>query len=198
MQPRRHDPTTATPAFGEQVAQWRLQLRTEVKKASALPTAMFDVCDPMVETRLVETVESMLACLQEPAPEVVEQAAGEQRIERVVAAELQQLPQHLRHADASAPSLDDGLQDEYFAVLIDTAAAAEPGARATAGRLLARDFAPRADAASDDAADELWRCTQAAVAGEAGAEAQLAELCKRIAAGALQRPSEAGPHGAST
>ena len=92
MLQRRPEPTPTGPAFGEAVAQWHLALRTEVKKSSALPTAMFDACDPMVETRLVETAESMLACLQEPAPRLAQPAAGELRIEHVDAARGHPLP----------------------------------------------------------------------------------------------------------
>ena len=185
----------ATPAFGETVAQWRLTMRTEVKKASALPTAMFDACDPMLETRLVETAESMLACLQEPAPSVAEQPTGEQRIEQVSSAELRLLPRLMQRVDAGPLSLDDGLQAEYFAVLIDTWSQPEGRSRATAARRLTRDFAPGTPDALDDAAAELWQCTQAALAGDADADARLHDVCKRIAAGAIvqqaQRPDGA-------
>ena len=44
----------ANDGFREAVAQWRLNLRTEVKKSSSRPSAMFDASDPMPETGLAE------------------------------------------------------------------------------------------------------------------------------------------------
>ena len=193
MQPRHQDATPAGPAFGEAVAQWRLDLRTEVKKASALPTAMFDACDPMIETQLVDAAESMLACLQQPAPSLSIQTTGELRIELVEAAELRRLPQLLQQGGAPLLRLDDGLQAEYFAVLLDSWAQPESSSRQTAARLLARDFAPGSNGQTEWDAGELWSCTQAVLAGEGDADGRLAELCKRIAAAAiLQQDGEPG------
>ena len=139
----------------------------------------------------------MLACLQQPAPKLTVQADGEQRTERVSAAELQRLPHLLQSTADDALSLDDGLQAECFAVLVDLAQQGDATTRTNAAQLLARDFAPDADAALDGATAELWACTQAAIRGDAEADARLADLCRSIAAGALATPAASGPHAAA-
>lgn len=181
MSQRHLDSQQAVPTFGEAVAQWRLALRTEVKRSSSLPTSMFDACDPMLETRLAETTEAMLALLHEPDQAIAQPAElGEKRLEKVSAAELAALPNLVRGSGCdAAPSLDvdDGLDAEYLGVLTDTCATADGQARAGAASLLVRDFGIAPDFDLDHATRELATTIQ----GTTGAET-IDEVCRRVAA----------------
>lgn len=166
------------PAYGEAVAQWRLQLRTEVKRASSLPTSMFDACDPMLETRLAETTEAMLARLHEPdAAMSAPRDDGEKRLEQVAADELALLPGRLGDGhDARPLGIDDDLAAEYLGVLTDTCASATGAARDGAAHLLVRDFDvdPNVDLATSAA--------QIAAALQDERTADLDQICARVAA----------------
>ena len=171
-------------SFREAIANWRLALHTEVKRASSLPTAMFDACDPMLETRLAETTEAMLAHLHRPAPhdaEAPDDESAEQRLETVAADELRALPRLLPF-DPHAPDLLTGLGAEYLAVLADACCVATGRPQRAAVEMLCRDFAVRSDADTaqlrqliDDQIDEV-----AGVVRPGDAELEL--ICRRIAA----------------
>ena len=181
MSQRPLDPQHAVPAFGEAVAQWHLALRTEVKRASSLPTSMFDACDPMLETRLAETTEAMLALLHEPDQAIAQPPEqGEKRLEQVAAAELAALPNRVRQngCDAATPlDVDDGLDAEYLGILTDTCATADGQARAGAASLLVRDFGIAPDFDLDRATREL----ATTIHGTTGTET-IDEVCRRVAA----------------
>ena len=181
MSQRPLEPQHAVPAFGEAVAQWRLALRTEVKRASSLPSSMFDACDPMLETRLAETTEAMLALLHEPDQAIAQPAEqGEKRLEQVAAAELAALPNRVRQngCDTAPPlDVDDGLDAEYLGILTDTCATADGQARAGAASLLVRDFGIAPDFDLDRATREL----ATAIRGTTGIET-IDEVCRRVAA----------------
>lgn len=173
--------------FRETVAQWRLHLRTEVKKTSSLPSAMFDACDPMLETRLAESAEAMLACLQEPADHLRDRSTGaDKRLESVSAEDMRNLPAAV---DAVAPApldLGHGLLPEYLGVLTDAAWHATGPALHGAMQLLRRDFGLGAEADAAMLADLLAHQVAQSIAtcpdtSEATAE-QLAAACQRLAA----------------
>lgn len=192
MPQRPLDKPPDVPAYGEAVAQWRLQLRTEVKRASSLPTSMFDACDPMLETRLAETTEAMLACLHEPDAAVASpQQDGEKRLEQVADDELARLPRLLGDGrDARAIGLDDDLVAEYLGVLTDTCTTATGAARHGAAQLLMRDFGiePTADLASS--------ARRIAAALQETSTQELDQACARIAAAiavALQQQEQPPP-----
>lgn len=178
MPQRPLDKPPDVPAYGEAVAQWRLQLRTEVKRASSLPTSMFDACDPMLETRLAETTEAMLARLHEPDATVASpQQDGEKRLEQVAADELVRLPGRLGDGrDARPLGIDDDLAAEYLGVLTDTCTTATGAARHGAAQLLMRDFGidPTADLASS--------ARRIAAALQETHTPELDQVCARIAA----------------
>ncbi len=188
--PRPLDQQPAVPSFGTAVAQWQLALRTEVKRASSLPTSMFDACDPMLETRLAETAEAMLACLQEPDATITQPThPGEKRLEQVATAELSALPARLhRTADEPPVDVDDHLSAEYLGVLTDTCGTAEGAPRHGAAQLLVRDFGitPTAD---------LERCTRELASSLLGAtsQANLDAICHRIAAAVAVAVAGADP-----
>ena len=121
MGPHDHNPDAAT-AFREAISQWQLAARTEVKRASSLPSSMFDATDAMVEARLGETVDVMMRLLQRPnASGTADRASGEhleRRTEQVSTDELQALPGKIRR-DVADADLDDLVASEYLNLLID-------------------------------------------------------------------------------
>ena len=180
MSQRSLDHHHAVPAFGEAVAQWRLALRTEVKRASSLPTSMFDACDPMLETRLAETTEAMLALLHEPDQAIAQpQEQGEKRLEQVSLAELAALPNRIRSGGSAGIRLDvdHGLDVEYLGILTDTCSTADGDARTGAASLLVRDFGIAPDADLERATRELAAGMQDTVQPET-----IDAVCRRIAA----------------
>lgn len=186
----------ANDGFREAVAQWRLNLRTEVKKSSSLPSAMFDACDPMLETRLAESAEAMLACLQEPDDHLRDPGdSAEKRLEHVSPAELRQLPTQVAAIAVVPLDLRTGLLAEYLGILTDTACVANGPAQHGAVQLLQRDFgldrgadiAGLAELLTQQVQDSLAHCADAS---EATAE-QLTVACQRLAAAlALHPPFE--------
>lgn len=192
-------PRGTNEGFREAVAQWRLNLRTEVKKSSSLPSAMFDACDPMLETRLAESAEAMLTCLQEPDGHLRDPGdSHEKRLEQVSPAELQQLPERIAAKDVMPLDLRTGLLAEYLGILTDTACTANGPAQHGAVQLLQRDFALPANADVPAIADLLLQQVQTSLAScdeiaETSAE-ELTVTCQRLAAAlALQPPFEPEP-----
>ncbi len=188
MQPHDHTPDAAT-AFREAISQWQLAARTEVKRASSLPSSMFDATDAMVEARLVETVEVMMRLLQRPGePEAADRASGEhleRRTEQVSTDELQALPGKILR-DVADADLDDLVASEYLNLLIDACTTGDAVVQRGARELLARDFAVPTTADLDEAAAAISRSLQAVGGGDDGGppldRRRLAELCGAIAA----------------
>ena len=109
--------------FEEAIARYQLELQTELKKTSSLPTAMFDASDEMIETQLCQATESILRCLlefQRPADADPQHEA--MTLENVGAREVLEL---LSAAGTNAaeseppPDLDAGRAPEFAAVLAD-------------------------------------------------------------------------------
>lgn len=181
--PWRKPPTSA--GFQEAIAQWHLDVRTEVKKSSSLPTAMFDACDPMLEARLAETAEAMLACLQEPKVQVDTRATArrEKRTELVSQEELRRLPASIAAGGDVHVDLDHGIDAEFLGVLADCCAEAEGTARQSALDLLAREFPADHTADLQTLTQQLWQRVRTTQPGASATDdAQLAEICRRIAA----------------
>ncbi len=184
--------------FHEAIAQWRLNLRTEVKRSSSLPTAMFDACDPMLETRLAESAEAMLACLQEPEAHVAGEPlpVAERRIENVGTDEVLALIQRLGPA-TEPPDLEAILQNEYFSILADACCSADTRVRQSAARLLRRDFALSAPTHLPQLASML--ATQLEAATDGGAHGAPAEdnridtTCQAIVAALAADHDAEGP-----
>jgi hypothetical protein len=193
----------ASDGFREAVAQWRLNVRTEVKKSSSLPSAMFDACDPMLETRLAESAEAMLACLQEPENHLRDPGDSvDKRLEQVSAQELRQLPAQVAAIQVVPLDLRTGLLAEYLGILTDSACVANGPAQHGAVQLLQRDFGLSAGADVAGLAELLTRQVQDSLAhceaaGEATAE-QLAVACQRLAAALALHPPFDPPAGPSS
>lgn len=200
MGPHDHNPDAAT-AFREAISQWQLAARTEVKRASSLPSSMFDATDAMVEARLGETVDVMMRLLQRPnASGTADRASGEhleRRTEQVSTDELQALPGKIRR-DVADADLDDLVASEYLNLLIDACTTGDTAVQRGARELLARDFAVPTTTDLDEAAAAIGRSLQA-VAGEEGGgppldRRRLAELSGAIAATVV---APADPDGAA-
>jgi hypothetical protein len=195
MPQRREEPAQGT-GFTEAIAQWRLQLRTEVKRASSLPSSMFDACDPMLETRLCETAESMLNRLPQPAAGLDRPAAaGEQRIEHVSRDELRRLPHLVQSGPLPPADLDQGLAEEYLAILADLCNADGGTARERAAQLLVGECGLGKDGDLEAAARQLWRLLPGAGESMPDADNELAALCRRLAAAALGHAADRGKNG---
>jgi hypothetical protein len=191
MSERREEPALGT-GFNEALAQWRLRLRTEVKRASSLPSSMFDACDPMLETRLCDTAESMLAHMPLPAPAVTSPLQpGEQRIEQISRDELSRLPSLIANAPAPAPALDAGLEAEHLAILADLTTHASGTASRRAARLLATALGLDPDVDLEAAASQLWQLLPSGAEPMPDADDRLGDLCRRIATTVVALAAEA-------
>lgn len=177
--------------FPETVAQWRLQLRTEVKSSSALPTSVFHARDAQLEAMLAASTEAMLARLQVPAPAVRQPppGVGAQRLEAVPADELRRLPANLAD-DGSSPRLDDHAATEAYGVLTDAALGPDPVAAATATWLLRERLrlAPGADV--EVAAAQLRQCLLGGLAADPAAAEAVAAVARRVVAAAAALPTQ--------
>ncbi len=173
--------------FREAIARWRLDLRTEVKRTSSLPTAMFDACDPMLETRLAETAQAMLARLQGTAPPATatDAAMVEKRLERVTGTDMAKLPRQIAAMADEQLDLEEGLAAEYLGILADACAHASGTAHLGAAHLLARDFAlgPDTDIAvlTELLAREVRKAPERFAKAKACTEEAVHLACTRVA-----------------
>lgn len=201
MPERPRDPREAA-AFHEALSQWRLAARTEVRRSSSLPSSMFDANDPMLEARLAETVDAMLASLQSPPTSADDDEALEQRTEQVTPAELRALPRAVGSRATGGgdgePDLDLGLLAEFRTLLIDACATGNAATAENAAALLATDLADSVDLSTDltRMTCDLHTALAEALATDAGgaaakptaaATARLTGLCEQIAALLLLR-----------
>ncbi len=194
MSQKRHK--QAVPSYPEAVAQWRLDLRTEVKRASALPSSVFSACDPMIESLLAETAESMLALLQEPSPQAAftPPEGEDKRLETVTGDELRALPARIAAGGPTDVHLDAGLTGEYLAVLTDACGSGHETAARGASILLHRDFGIRGNDGCLDETAALQELLDKVIGGN-GDAAQLAEICQRLSAAVIAHQAPADEHG---
>ncbi|MBM3973077.1 MAG: hypothetical protein FJ301_03135 [Planctomycetes bacterium] len=167
--------------FPETVAQWRLQLRTEVKNSSALPTSVFHGRDAQLEAMLAASTEAMLARLQVPTPAVrAASPGGQQRLEAVPADELRALPARLAD-DGTPPQLDDHAAIEALAVLTDAALGADPIAADTARALLRERLGASPGADVEETAARLRQCLLTGLADDPAVAEAIAAVARRVA-----------------
>jgi hypothetical protein len=193
-------PPPPNDCFQAAVAQWRLELRTEIKKASSLPSSMFDACDPMLETRLAETAEAMLKELQDPRA-LPQPAKGiALRTEIIRSDELQRLPSRFAGCDAVPLDLDQGLRDEYLGVLTDLCTNGASRVTGRAAALLHAELDIEIGSGSSSGVDlealtrQLWqRVATITGSGERSGESndELLAICRRLAA-AIAQPKIGG------
>ena len=192
MAASRRNPDEST-AFLEAISQWQLAARTELKRASSLPSSMFDASDPMVEARLAEAVDAMMRRLERPqstpAPANPSGDHLERGTEQVSLEALRALPREIR-VDLDAADLDDRISAEYLNVLIDACTTGDAPVRRAARELLAKDFDVAVDRDLRAASDSLADClTRHASAGAANTQSRrsLEALCAAIAATVVDR-----------
>ncbi|MFK7743152.1 MAG: hypothetical protein AB8H80_22750 [Planctomycetota bacterium] len=184
--------------FRDAISQWQLAARTEVKKSSALPSSMFDACDPMLEARLAESVEHMMQCLHDPVglraareraaeAEAIAGVATEdvgKRTERVTVEELQQLPATIEHSPIRI-NINDGLAAECLGLLVDACTTGDARCQQAARTMLRKDFDIDATRGLDEVTEALqgWlpQLLGSATDDDTVA-ARIAELCGAIAA----------------
>jgi hypothetical protein len=163
--------------FTEAIAHWQLDVQTELKRASSLPTAMFDACDPMLEARLAEATESLFRCLLELD-------------RRELAALLRDAAQG-RFDDTEGPALDENDEGEFYAILAETCSRGPEAGHERAAALLG-GF----DAGDLHDLDRLAAAIERRVAADAPAgddEARaLAAECRRVAAAVARHAGRAG------
>ena len=186
MTGRSHNNTDAR-EYQEAISQWQLAARTEVKKFSSLPSAMFDTCDPMLEACLADSVERMMHRLHEPETQALAESAQNQqielRVEKVTSEELRDL-RKMRHESHETLDLECKASAEYFSLLIDSCTTGDPATQGAARELLQRDFGVETSADLEHATESVLACLRRLLDGSSSEESQqlMAELCQSIAA----------------
>ena len=189
MANRRRTHPDATP-FREAISQWQLAARTEVKRASSLPSSMFDAADGMIEARLAETVETMMRLLQH-APDDPNQrrASGEhleQRAEQVSQEELRAMPTAFGEAKV-AVDLDEHVAAEYFNLLVEVWRTGDAVTAEAARERLLADIPADAAGELDAATTVIAQSLRGIAGGHIDADADLQDLerlCAAVAAAA--------------
>ncbi len=184
--------------FEAAIARHRLDLHTQLKRSTALPSAMFDATDAMLEAQLCAATEGIFQQLLEWDTPQALPTDGEQRLEKVSKHELTGLLIAALHGDfdsnfdGDAPALDEHAASEFAAILAEAAARSVGKAQSRSQQLLTQQNA--ADAATmDDAARAIADGLAAILRGNVGArldgdgdaaceqETALRSLCERIA-----------------
>lgn len=147
--------------YREALAQWRLDVRTQCKRVSSLPTTMFDATDPMLEMRLAEVTETMLHELRSPDIRHMDPEMEDLRLEPIDDTELRLLPERFRSRDTGQVDLLSHLADEYLGILADACQDDDPMLRRQAAGHLTHDFGVTS-ALVDETISEIRQTTIAA------------------------------------
>ena len=191
-----HNHRTDTEHFEAAIARHRLDVQTQLKRSTSLPSAMFDASDAMLEARLCAATEGIFQKLLEwDAPRALP-TDGEQRLEKVHAHELNSLLMAALHgefAKSACPRLDENSATEFAGILAEAAARSVGKPQQRAQELLAKQNATDAHTIDDAAraiADSLAEILRGAghegdrLDGDGDAmdeqEAMLRQLCERI------------------
>ncbi len=182
--------------FEAAIARHRLDLQTQLKRSTSLPSAMFDANDAMLEARLCAATEGIFQKLLEwDAPRALP-TDGEQRLEKVHAHELTALLMAALHgefAKSETPRLDEQSATEFAGILAEAAARSVGKPQQRAQELLAKQNAADAQTIDDAAraiADSLAAILRGAgndgdrLDGDGDAmdeqQSMLRQLCERI------------------
>lgn len=172
-------------SFRDAVSAWQLRARTDVKQNSSLPSGMFDVCDPMLETRLAESVESMLQCLHSPSTPASDDdnptPPTEMRVEHVAPAELQAVPTQFTEA-APDVDFDNGSEQEHFGILLDACTTGDDPVRTAARQLLTHLHGVDCEHGIEDATRALAAYLPRLLSSDDDDAQRLLELCRAVAA----------------
>jgi len=206
-----HQRRTDAEHFEAAIARHRLDLQTQLKRSTSLPSAMFDASDPMLEARLCAATEGIFQKLLEwDAPREMP-TGGEQRLEKINKHELVGVLTAALHGEfdrANAPQLDEHKHEEFFAILAEAAARSTGKPQERAQSLLAAQHAHDA-ATIDDAARALADALTATLRGTCDPSVDgdgdamdddslaLQQLCERVAA-SVARAAQATQHDDAT
>lgn len=191
--------------FEAAIARHRLDLQTQLKRSTALPSAMFDQSDAMLEAKLCAATEGIFQKLLEwDAPRALP-TDGEQRLEKVGKHELAGLLIAALHGDfarGEMPKLEEFAAAEFAAILAE-AAARSVGAPQERALSLLKAQAARDAATLDEAALDISTGLAALLRGGSGErldgdgdamseqESALRQLCDRIADAAARSVDDA-------
>lgn len=176
--------------FEEAIARWQLELQTEVKRSSALPSAMFDACDPMLEAKLAEATEGIFAWLLRQAPPTGQTALAPEDlpIEYVGPAELVALMR--RFAEPVAEPLPDfrgGVANEELGILADACCNGDATVREHAAFRLCCRYGSEGGADRSNLLGSLQTELERLEGGDrANTDPLFAQTCKQIAAAVLR------------
>jgi hypothetical protein len=137
----------------------------------------------MLEMRLAESTEAMLALMRDAAGAQYHEppGGGDRHVEAVAAGELRALPRRLA-GDGDQPDLDAGLAGETIAVLADTCCSGDQQAAAHAVAMLHARWGLDAATPPEAATAVLMPLLEEAIAGNDDASAELGTICERIVA----------------
>lgn len=177
--------------FEAAIARYQLDVQTQLKRATSLPSAMFDASDPMLEARLCEATEGIFQQLLEYDEANEGGTAGEQRLETV---SREELTKTLRAAvagdfdDSESPRLAENAQEEFLALLAEAVARSNGAPQQHAAELL---WAQGQGAEHEmESLMHAFAERLAVLDDEGGSspedEQHLGELCQRVAAAVVK------------
>jgi hypothetical protein len=186
--------------FEEAIARWQLQLQTEVKRASALPSAMFDACDPMLEAKLAESTEGIFAWLLKQAPPTGQTplAPEDLPIEYVGPAELVALMRRFAEpVPEPPPDLRSGIESEELGILADACCNGDETVREHAAFRLCCRYGVEGNDTSNLLGSLQTELEHLDGSEQPNTDPLFAQTCKQIAAAALRSitPPDFGPEG---
>lgn len=177
--------------FETAIARYQLDVQTQLKRSTSLPSAMFDAADPMLEARLCEATEGIFQQLLEYDVANQGGAAGEQRLETVSRDELARTLQAAvagDFADAEVPSLTEHAQEEFLALLAEAVARSTGAPQQHAAKLLwaqGHGAEQEMELLMHAFAERLGHVDETGDASPDD-EARLGELCQRVAAAVVR------------
>jgi hypothetical protein len=175
--------------FQAAIARHQLNLHTELKRSTSLPSAMFDATDPMLEARLCAATEELFRCLLEHDQPLAAAAGDQQRLEPVARDEVAGLLAAAlagAFADTTTPDLSEFEDAELQALLAETCARSHGQAQFHAAELL-RGQRPFGAGHLDELTHELAQSLGALHALPNGDDdANMTAICRKVAAAVLR------------
>lgn len=166
------------------------KLRAETAMSS-VPQEIFDSTDPMLEARLTELTEDALRLLRGRGHMPSQEAIANLPLEPVAAEEIAGFLHTLAaRPDGGRPPLLEGIENEFFGVLIDTYLTARAAMQRRALNLLKDGLDLSPEAGLDRLTSDL--VTTLASLGKKGSDERLESLCKQIATAVVVASPELG------
>ncbi len=180
--------------FEAAIARHNLDLQTQLKRTTSLPSAMFDAQDPMLEARLCAATEGIFQELLAHDGSAEPTAQGHKILETVLPHELTAALHAALHGefdDDAQPRLADGMDAEFTAVLCEAAARSMGPAQARASAEL--KALAQGQPELQQLTHELQRRLDEAIDQDAAQDpAALDALLRAVVQQALQKASDDG------